>query len=371
MTLPYTDQYVSLRVWESYTKDLRQSNNAISEFQFSFRKSQSAADAVNYVSTTVKASRKIYVTLIALDVKRALNSANWTSLVNALNRAYISSHLVNITSKYLENKRITVTKTLSAGFQQGSVLGPTLWNVLYRDVLTLNLGVNCWFIVFADELMVLVEEYSLCWWWIAVTEHWKIFEKWMYNDLEFALNRTSSVIIEGIRSGRHIVFRSGNDVIQPAKDPEYLGITLNHNITTTSHIVNLTEKVLKKIVVLQKIMPNVKCLNYFMRILLSLTLRCYTGLLDGTVFCPRTRTKTLFISIIRSGILRVISGYWTVSTVTVHNHFNSLLSQEIHMEYETRWENEPMRLGRTYCVVGRNNGRKVVQVHELNHWSPI
>ncbi len=43
---------------------------------------------------------------------------------------------------------------------QGSVLGPTLWNVLYNAVLTAKMPRNCQLFAFADDsaLMVAAEE---------------------------------------------------------------------------------------------------------------------------------------------------------------------------------------------------------------------
>lgn len=85
----------------------------------------------------------------------------------------------------------------------------------------------------------------------------------MDNNLVLVFNKTSEVIFKEIRSNRPIVFRSGNDVIQLVKDRMYLRIDLSYNINFTSHIVNLKQKVLKKITAFQKSCPILKAQTIF------------------------------------------------------------------------------------------------------------
>lgn len=60
---------------------------------------------------------------------------------------------------YLTDRSITVESQeikLSGGVPQGSVLGPTLWNLQYNGVLELDLPEGCNTVAFADDLGLLV-----------------------------------------------------------------------------------------------------------------------------------------------------------------------------------------------------------------------
>lgn len=50
---------------------------------------------------------------------------------------------------------------MTAGVSQGSVLGPTLWNVAYDDVLSLSLPKGASTVPYADGLGILVEAKSI------------------------------------------------------------------------------------------------------------------------------------------------------------------------------------------------------------------
>lgn len=98
--------------------------------------------------------------LITLDVRNAFNMANWDLILRKLREFGVSSYLRNIISEYLKDRNIRAVGgkaklTMQAGVPQGSVLGPTLWNILYVGVLRLEMVGDTICIGFADDLAIM------------------------------------------------------------------------------------------------------------------------------------------------------------------------------------------------------------------------
>lgn len=113
--------------------------------------------AVKKVVTLVKEIRSKWVVMIALDVRNAFNNASWKIIMDKLESRNISQHMVNMIDSYLDIRKILKeSANTMKSVPQGSVLGPTLWNILYDDVLRLQLGKNANLIAYADDIAMIV-----------------------------------------------------------------------------------------------------------------------------------------------------------------------------------------------------------------------
>lgn len=78
--------------------------------------------------------RHLYV-LVTLDIRNAFNSAPWHHIDSAASRYGLPAYVRRLIRSYLSGRRIMVpgasdpVEKMSCGVPQGSVLGPTLWNM--------------------------------------------------------------------------------------------------------------------------------------------------------------------------------------------------------------------------------------------------
>ena len=98
--------------------------------------------------------------MVTVKVRNAFNSANWTAIRQALQSKNIPPYLQALLRNYFVGRTLhyntdegVVSRTISADVPQGSVLGPTLWNVMYDNLLRLPLdGLRADIIGFAEDL---------------------------------------------------------------------------------------------------------------------------------------------------------------------------------------------------------------------------
>lgn len=105
----------------------------------------------------VNQNRDLYV-LVMLDV-HAFNSAPRPFIDAALQSKQTPQYLIRIIRYYLEDRSVMVggeKKIIACGVLQGSVISPTLWNVMYDELLKLPMPQGVEIIGFADNITITV-----------------------------------------------------------------------------------------------------------------------------------------------------------------------------------------------------------------------
>lgn len=144
----------------------------LSPAQFGFRRGRSSVMAVQRVVQAGVAAMQFHRTnnrekrclmIVSLDVRNAFNSASWSSTAAALQAKGVATELQRILASWFDGRQLVydtdggpVTRSLSAGVPQGSILGPTLWNIMYDGVLDLELPEGVEIVGYADDLALLV-----------------------------------------------------------------------------------------------------------------------------------------------------------------------------------------------------------------------
>lgn len=122
-------------------------------------------DAIEKIVGKVRNDRGKIVAAIFVDVKNAFNTANWDLILLNARRRGISSSLLRVLASYLKDRKVMLepgsVEEVYAGVSQGSVLGPTLWNLLYDDVMRTCEHIGPELVCYADDLAVVVQAESV------------------------------------------------------------------------------------------------------------------------------------------------------------------------------------------------------------------
>jgi hypothetical protein len=164
-------------------------------------------------------------------VENAFNSASWQLIVEALSGRDMPQWIIAMIQDYFCDRFVEdgdLRVRISCGVPQGSVLEPTLWNLLYDGILQIEMPLGTRLVAFADDLAVLTmgrTEADL----VSTTEDALTrVARWMeQNSLRMEPSKTEAVLLIGRRRPRPISFRLGNGTVQPQSELKYLGVVLD------------------------------------------------------------------------------------------------------------------------------------------------
>jgi retron-type reverse transcriptase len=135
-----------------------------SPHQFGFSKGKSSTDALHRLTSKITGSRSKYVATLFFDIKGAFDNLWWPGLIQHLRRRGLQPNLLAPGEELpdgpegkLHPGRRQHRETCTKGCPQGSVLGPTLWNLVLDSLLDSEWSHWTTPIAYADDLAVIVE----------------------------------------------------------------------------------------------------------------------------------------------------------------------------------------------------------------------
>ncbi|XP_052740381.1 uncharacterized protein LOC128198524 [Bicyclus anynana] len=166
---------------------------------------------------------------------------------------------------YLEDRRVKVKDCtgkedvikVSSGVPQGSILGPTLWNILYDGVLHLKQEEGIQLVGFADDLALVVvanTEKSLM---TRANTALRRINAWMKEKkLALAPEKTEAIVFSGRRKLDPIKFVVEDMAVAPKEHVKYLGVWLDKSLNYKKHVEEVAKKSQNLVEALHKLMPT-------------------------------------------------------------------------------------------------------------------
>jgi hypothetical protein len=221
------------------------------ERQFGFTRAHSTEDAILFASSWGGECPRKHACGIFLDISGAFDNAWWPMILTKIKNRGCPKELFSIIKSYLENRTISVIhgntvikRATSMGCPQGSVLGPSFWNVLFDDLLRLPLPEGCTVVAYADDALLLISGNS------RRELEWKghsainTITNWgMRNRLTFSPHKTMGLMMKrGLDRGRNPVIRMGGESIRFHDTVKYLGVTLDRTGSFLAHAKEISRK---------------------------------------------------------------------------------------------------------------------------------
>lgn len=296
-------------------------NDGLHDRQFGFRKGRSTTDALEALKTTVKSSN-LKVGVLTLDIKNAFNSAPWKAILEAMNDKEVPGYLQRIICSYLENRSLLfesggVEKNMmiTCGVPQGSVLGPTLWNVLYDGLLRTHLPTGVEYLAFADDVAIVAKARDSIRLEQLLASAVQVVQDWLaQTGLSLSAQKCEVMIITNTRTHNELNLVIDSHQVTSSSCIKYLGIHIDNKWRFSEHAKTVAAKAGKAVQCLSRILPNISAAKPTKRKLLSNV--AHAIMLYGSPFWSQDMSTSGWMElnkVQRRMALRVISAYCTVS----------------------------------------------------------
>lgn len=302
--------------------------NKLSSKQYGFTSQKSAEDAMYDAVEVIKGkmNKTGEVIVISLDIKGAFDNAWWPQLLKQLIEKECPSSLVTLVRSYTEDRKVRIRhgnssseKCVSKGCIQGSIGGPTFWNVSLDELLQMDLGPDVYIQAYADDVLLIVNGKNLQ---IAKETAEKALEKvsnWGKKvKLEFSEKKTQIMVMSKSREKTINVNMNGKE-IKPVKEIKILGMIIDNKLRWDKHIDYICSKtttIFKALCRAAKptwgLSPEIIKTIYDGAIVPIFTYG--SGVWGDT--CKRVKNRKKLASIQRQYAIRICKGYKTISTTS-------------------------------------------------------
>lgn len=218
--------------------------------QFGFKQQISTNNAIHSALEIINHAKlnKEQVIAVSLDIKAAFDNAWWPAIFKRLRNIKCPSNIYQILISYTQDRKVyinfsdcSVSKTLSRGCIQGSVCGPSLWNLILDDLLLIDLPSGCHLQAYADDILL-----------IAHSKHTENLEKITNTSLKtiaawgdsvklkFGPDKTQAITFT--RKSKSCKITMTNQPILFNNQIKYLGLIIDRDLKFIKHSEYVIEK---------------------------------------------------------------------------------------------------------------------------------
>ena len=306
-----------------------QTANAWSLKQFGFREQTSTIEALHTLLTKIKDSKasKKQVLGVSLDIKAAFDNAWWPALMSRLRITKCPLNIHKLIQSYLQDRNVTLeyadskcSKTMTKGCIQGSVCGPTFWNLILDELLELELPSGCYIQAYADDVMLVVTGNSATLVEQSTIEALSVIKNWGDGvKLRFSPAKTQAIAFTPAL--KNVKLTMDSQSVQMNNHIKLLGIIIDSNLNFIQHARYVIKKVTKTFKKLCKFVrptwgvhpENVETIY---RRVIEPTITYAAGVWGSAVL--RESVKRILRTFQRSYAIRAIRAFHTVSAVSAN-----------------------------------------------------
>lgn len=247
------------------------SEGSLSPRQYGFRRGKSTTDAIKEVmkvaisANSGPVQNRDICAVVTIDVKNAFNSAPWNLIDDALQRSCAPPYLVKLLRSYMSDRVLKLDQQensldfpVMCGVPQGSVLGPTLWNLFYDNILKSPVPGNVRLVAFADDVSIVATAHTAALLEEAINPVLENINQWMtLNGLAMAPEKTECVILTSKHAYSSPQLSIEGITVPIKRSIRYLGVYLDTRMSFVAHAETVAAGARKAAVALGRLMPNV------------------------------------------------------------------------------------------------------------------
>lgn len=224
----------------------------LNKAQYGFMPQRGTEDALYDLVSRIRSELKLkkIVIVISLDIEGAFDNAWWPALKNQLATRKCPKNLYGMVSSYLRDRKVKVNyagaeyeRSTTKGCVQGSIGGPTFWNLLLDSLLQKLTGAEVHCQAFADDVVLVFSGHK-----IGVLEQTanttlaEVVEWGKRNKLNFAAHKTNAMVITKKLKYEPPRLYMSNNRLQIVNEIKLLGLIIDKNLTFQPHIAAVSRK---------------------------------------------------------------------------------------------------------------------------------
>ena len=234
------------------TYDLHK-RNMLSGKQYGFTEQSSSTDAIRSAVDFIKTSKRMrkHVVAVSLDIKGAFDNAWWPTLLNGLRKRKTKINIYKLIKSYLNDRTVqldlldqSIIKTTTKGCIQGSVMGPTYWNIILDDLLNTPFPANITIQAYADDVLLIGTETDINKLETTMNTALEIIHEWGANNkLEFGPHKTQ--VLAFTKASKRTKLEMNGVPLQHEMEIKYLGVIIDWELKFTKHVQHVIDKAQK------------------------------------------------------------------------------------------------------------------------------
>lgn len=335
------------RIIQTRLNEELENQNIIPNEQFGFRKSHSAELQALRLKLEIEKNLKEKRTTAALfiDLTKAFDKTWHSGLHQKMKQLSINPRLIKLVASFLSQRTFQVTvegqlsdtKSIEAGVPQGSVLGPTLFNIYTSDIPKME-GVNL--ALYADDIVVYTSDKKPQFARNLLQQYVHILMKWTKKwRLHINPDKTKAVLFTR-KTALHIAdILLGRNNIPWVKEVKYLGITFDSKLLWKKHTDDNKNKGRALIKLLYPMLKSTK-LNLRTKKMIYNTMIRPVITYGIIVWHDAATTHTKKIQTIQSRVLRIIT---SAPRYMKNQKLHEELEQDTIIKYATEMERKQIQ----------------------------